>query len=263
MTLIDTEPPRTQPESRHRWPIIAAAAAAVVAIVVGGLLIATRSDDQIREIAANQPTTVAEPGALQILPPDETFGGATRGEWDARSVQRGFSITDVNPSTVRGCGLGQSGPVFFLPSHGRCVVAEGTAIFVSGLGVVCSTVEGPVEGTRFFGRSEEELRVCTARELDESTDGNQQYRVNGQEVADLDTYRTTSPLFTVTLPENNIFGVEPGVAQAVSEAYSFIIAPPPPGEYQITFSTLTSGEPEGTVNVIVEAPQVIEQPTTT
>ena len=105
--------------------------------------------------------------------------------------------------------------------------------------------------------------TCTARELDESTDGNQQYRVNGQEVADLDTYRIASPLFTVTLPENNIFGVEPGVAQAVSESYSFIIAPPPPGEYQITFSTLASGEPEGTVNVIVEAPRVIEQPTTT
>ena len=110
-----------------------------------------------------------------------------------------------------------------------CVVPEGTAIFVSALGVVCSTVEGPVEGTRFFGQSEDELRACTARELDESTDGNQQYRVNGQEVADLDTYRTASPLFTVTLPENNIFGVEPGVAQAVSESYSFIIAPPSPG----------------------------------
>jgi hypothetical protein len=98
--------------------------------------------------------------------------------------------------------------------------------------------------------------------LDESTDGYQQDRVNGQEVADLDTYRIASPLFTFTLPENNIFGVEPGVAQAVSESYSFIIAPPPPGEYQITFSTLASGTPEGTVNVIVEAPRVIEQPTT-
>ena len=128
--------------------------------------------------------------------------------------------------------------------------------------MVCSTVEGPVEGTRFFGQSEDDLRACTARELDESTDGNQQYRVNGQEVADLDSYRTASPLFTVTLPENNIFGVEPGVAQAVSEAYSFIIAPPPPGEYEISFSTLASGESEGTVNVIVEAPRVIEQPTT-
>ena len=264
VTLIDTEPTPTQTEGRHRWLIISTAAAAAVAIVVGGLVIATRSDDSIREIAANQPTTVAQTGAVEILSPDETWGGATRGEWDARGVQRGLSMPeDISPNSALGCGLGQSGPVFFLPSHGRCVVPEGTAIFVSALGVVCSTVEGPVEGTRFFGQSEDELRDCTARELDESTDGNQQYRVNGQEVADLDSYRTASPLFTVNLPENNIFGVEPGVAQAVSESYSFIIAPPPPGEYQITFSTVASGEPEGTVNVIVEAPQVIEQPTTT
>ena len=79
----------------------------------------------------------------------------------------------------------------------------------------------------------------------QSTDGYQQVRVNGQEVADLDSYRIASPLFTITLPENNILGVEPGVAQAVSEAYSFIIAPPPPGEYEINFSTLASGQPEG------------------
>ena len=130
MTLIDTEPTPTQPEGRHRWPIISTAAAAVVAIVVGGLVIATRSDDSIREIAANQPTTVAQPGALEILPPDETFGGATRGEWDARGVQRGFSMPeDISPNSALGCGLGQSGPVFFLPSHGRCVVPEGTAMF--------------------------------------------------------------------------------------------------------------------------------------
>ena len=66
----------------------------------------------------------------------------------------------------------------------------------------------------------------------------------------------------MTLPENNVLGVEPGVAQAVSEAYSFIIAPPPPGEYKIAFSTLASGQSEGAVRVIVEAPQVIEQTTT-
>ena len=63
--------------------------------------------------------------------------------------------------------------------------------------------------------------------------------VNGQDVADLDAYRTGSPLFTLTFPEDNLFGVEPGVAQAVSEAYSFIIAPPPPGEYEIVVSTIS------------------------
>ena len=48
---------------------------------------------------------------------------------------------DVNPSfdlTGERCGYGQSGPVFFLPGNTgeealdfRCVVAEGTALYVS------------------------------------------------------------------------------------------------------------------------------------
>ena len=136
------------------------------------------------------------------------------------------------------------GPVFFLPGNfGReavertCVVAEGTAIYVTPANVECSTVEPPP----FFGRTEDELRVCATTGLDEATDF--QARVNGQDVADLETYRTSSPLFTLTFPENNVFGVEPGVAQAVSEAYSFIIAPPPPGDTRSLFRRCTTASP--------------------
>jgi len=90
--------------------------------------------------------------------------------------------------------------------------------------------------------------------------------VNGQDVANLDAYRTASPLFTITYPQDNVFDVEPGVAHAVSEGYSFIIAPPPPGEYEIAWTARYPQEaatrPMSTVTVVVEAPQVIEPPTT-
>ena len=195
----------------------------------------------------------------------------TRGEWDARWWQWAVSMPeDINPSfdpTGERCGYGQSGPVFFLPAsfggealERTCVVAEGTAIYVDAASTECSTVEPPP----FFGRTEDELRACASATLDQATD--YQASVNGQDVADLDTYRTGSPLFTLTFPENNIFGVEPGVAQAVSETYSFIIAPPPPGEYEIVVSTMYVGDPQlysMTVNLIVQAPQVIEAPPTT
>jgi hypothetical protein len=59
VTLIDPEPTPTQPEGRHRWPIIAVAAAAVVVIGVGGVVIATRNDDPSGDVPAAQPTTVA------------------------------------------------------------------------------------------------------------------------------------------------------------------------------------------------------------
>jgi hypothetical protein len=147
---------------------------------------------------------------------------------------------DINPNydtTGERCGYGQSGPVFFMP-----------------------TVEPPP----VFGRTEEELRTCAGAALDEATD--YQASVNGEDVADLDAYRTASPLFTMTFPADNIFGVEPGVAQSVSETYSLLIAPPPPGEYEIVVSTMYIDDPQvytGTVNLIVESPQVIEAPPTT
>jgi hypothetical protein len=152
--------------------------------------------------------------------------------------------------------------VFFLPGNVvgeesaeiTCVVAAGTAIYVNVGGPECSTVEAPP----YFGRTEDELRACANANLDEVTEV--QARINGQQVADLDAYRTESPLFTLTFAEDNIFGVEAGVAQSVSASYSVIIAPPPPGEYEIATSIRFDGSPQfaTTATVIVEAPQVIE-----
>src|SRR4051812_2601800 len=121
-------------------------------------------------VADSSAATSPEAAALEILPPDAEFGGATRGEWEARSVQWGMSMpADANSQldAPTRCGLGQSGPVFFLQfgvSGFTCVVAEGTAIYVSALASLCSTVEG-FEAGRFFGRTEEELRACTAKQL--------------------------------------------------------------------------------------------------
>src|SRR6266508_3967483 len=224
-------------------------AAVVSASVLAGLAVAesggaATSDTVTETSVAATPVTVPETSvaatvdtgvattpdmvALEILPPEEPWAGLTRGEWDARFWQWLLSMPeDVNPmfeATGERCGYGQHGPVFFLPGPFeagppyRCVIAEGTAIYVPVAGAECSTVEPP------FGRTEEELRACATAALDEVTD--YQARVNGADVVELDAYRIGSPLFTVNFPETNFFGVEPGVAQAVSECYSFIIAPP-------------------------------------
>ena len=132
------------------------------------------------------------------------------------------------------------------------------------IGAECSTVEPPP----FFGRTEDELRACATAALDELIVELPDLTINGQDVdvGDLEAYRTSSPLFTLTFPENNFFGVEPGVAQSVSEGYGFIIAPPPPGEYEMGISVAVPGESEpfvSTITVVVEAPQVIEAPPST
>jgi hypothetical protein len=227
----------------------------------------TTDDATTSETASD---TTPETAAVEILPPDEPWGGMSRGEWDAQWWQRAATMpADISPytdTTGERCGYQQSGPVFILPGNfaggiveRTCVVAEGTAIYVLVAGTTCSTVEPPP----YFGSTEDELRACASAGTDEITDF--EARVNGHEVADPDAYRTTSPMFTITFPENNIVGIDPGVGQVVSEAISFIIAPPPPGEYEIDVSVTLPGNPEPvgvTTTVIVEAPQVIEPPTT-
>ena len=206
-------------------------------------------------------------GEVTILGPDESYAGVTRGEWTARWAQWALSFpAEINPNfdpTGAQCGYGQSGPVFFLPGDATgepvttptiCVVPEGMAIFVFVGGNSCTTVEPPP----FFGRNEEELRACAAAATDGVTD--LQASINGEEVPDLETYRTTSPLFSLVFPADNLYGVPEGVTLAVADDYGFIIAPPSPGEYEITTSALFEGEFTlgRTFRVIVEAPQVIE-----
>jgi hypothetical protein len=246
---------------RGRCLLLAAMIGAAGLGGAGSSVVATSDTTPDTSVAA-----MAEGAAVEILPPDELFAGLTRGEWDARQWQWLVSMpVDINPGDDTAgdrCGYGQSGPAFFVIGSGgggerTCIVAEGTAIYVVVATVECSTVESPP----FFGRTEEELRACTAADMDLVTDVSA--RVNGIDVANLDTYRTSSPLFTLTFPDNNIFGVESGVAHAVSEGYSFVIAPPTPGRYEIAWLARYPDDLlGGSATVIVEAPQVIEPPTT-
>ena len=74
VTLIDTEPAPTQPEGRHRWPIIAVAAAAVVAIVVGAVMLAAR-DDSEPPVPAD--TTVAPDVPDAATPPRRSLAASS------------------------------------------------------------------------------------------------------------------------------------------------------------------------------------------
>jgi hypothetical protein len=48
-------------------------------------------------------------------------------------------------------------------------------------------------------------------------------------------YRFQSPLFNLTYPENNIAGVAPQTAKAVSDGFWILLEPPSPGSHEIHF----------------------------
>ncbi len=208
-----------------------------------------------------------DPGGLTILEPDEEYGGASLGEWQARNWQWAVSLPEAtNPNfdpTGATCGYGQFGPVFFLPasyteeppSDLTCIVPAGTALLVPVGGSECSTVEPPP----FFGRDEAELAACAEAFTDTIT--SMEASIDGEPVTDLERYRAQSPLSTFWFPEDNFFGVPGGVAHFVADGYAFIIAPPPPGEYSITVSTQFEGDEAPlavTMTVVVQEPQIIE-----
>lgn len=207
------------------------------------------------------------PGGLTVYGPDEMVGGASLGEWNGRNWQWAVSMPpDSNPNfdpTGESCGYGQSGPVFFLPaSYGAevpesltCVVPLGVAIFVTIGGAECSTVEPPP----YFGRNEAELTACAIAMADAvvAMDAS----IDGVPVPNLEQYRAVSPAFTMLFPEDNFFGVPAGVALSVADGYSFIIAPPPPGEYEIAVSVMFEGDDAPyaiTQTVIVQEPTIGE-----
>jgi len=65
--------------------------------------------------------------------------------------------------------------------------------------------------------------------------------IYGQDLPNFLDHRTTSPLFTMNFPEDVILGGSSGLALSVADGYSFIIVPPPPGEYEIVISTTFDG----------------------
>ena len=142
-----------------------------------------------------------------------------------------------------------------LVSSVDCVVAEGKAIYVYVYGDFCASTVPPPQ----FGRNEEELRACVAALPPKPPQLGS--AVNGRQVADLDSYRATSPMFNVNDPPDDDSGNRSAVASLMVVAYSYIIAPPPPGVYVITVTNKNRGF-NYTINVSVEAPQIIEPPGT-
>jgi len=177
-----------------------------------------------------------------VFPPTAHAFGASLGEWQARWFTWFIEIpAATNPlfdETGALCGIDQSGPVWFLAPVAHpgvttraCTVPVGKGIFVLGLGNECSNIEPPP----FFGSTEAELRACAAEGLEASFgDATQAISVDGVDVADLSRYRTQTPLFSYTLPPDNVYRLPAGTAtRAVSDGTAVIVQPLPPGEHQI------------------------------
>jgi hypothetical protein len=184
----------------------------------------------------------ASPTKAHVFSPNAHPFGESLGEWQARWFKWFIEIpAPSNPlfdETGALCGINQSGPVWFTAPVAHpgtttraCTVPVGKGIFFIGLGNECSNVEPPP----FFGATEAELRACAAEGVEAFFgDATQSISVDGIEVANLDRYRTQTPLFSYTLPPDNIYGLPPATAtKAISDGTNVMVKPLPPGAHRV------------------------------
>jgi hypothetical protein len=161
--------------------------------------------------------------------------GITYGDWTAKWWQWALSIPqDVNPvgdPTGRYCGQNQNGPVWFLAgtfggsAERTCTIPEGKAVLFAPVNVECSYAEFPDL------KSETDLRECAKSGQDLVTELD--VTVDGVKLQGLKEFRVQSPLFNLTLPKNNVFGLPGASTEAVSDGNWVFLKPLPPGNHTI------------------------------
>jgi len=196
--------------------------------------------------------TMSGPGANNpgVLPPQSHPNGATYGEWAARWWQWAYKQpVDTNPlfdETGAKVANGQSGNVWFLAGVINVSgTAERTATIPTGKALFFPIVN--FEADNLAPPTNPPLDVAGLRALAKSViDGATDLaaEVDGRAVVNLPAYREQSPVFSITLPDNNLFqffgfNVPAGTYSLpdgfVDDGYYLMLAPLSAGPHTIHF----------------------------
>lgn len=191
-------------------------------------------------------TSPAQAGApvinTGIAPPNSTPYSQTYSEWAASWLQWALSIpADQSPlldTTGEFCHVGQSGPVFFLAGNfggttvRQCTVPEGKALFFPLLNFFW--VQTPFDPPYTI----EELRDIVGPPMDGAI---LTCEIDGRPIKNLSSYREESVVFTTTLPEGNLFGIDAGdYAPCLDNGYYLMLWPLKKGRHTIHFTGETA-----------------------
>jgi hypothetical protein len=172
--------------------------------------------------------------SLELFAPDSMPFGRTYAEWTAKWWQWALSISKTENPLIdqngKNCSNSQSGPVWFLAgtlngyAERTCIIPADRAILFPIINVEASVAEGD-------GSTEEELSACVMAEMDQITQ--MQAGISGISLDNLKHYRIQSPLFSVTLPANNVLGLSAQTTKMMSEGYWLFLKPLKPGNYHL------------------------------
>jgi hypothetical protein len=177
-----------------------------------------------------------------ILPSQSHVQGKSYGQWAAAWWEWAYSIpADQNPitdTTGEFSGVGQSGPVFFLAGNyggitvRECTVPAGKALLFPLLNQ--SWVQFPSDPPFSIA----ELRDIVAPFVDDPA---LECEIDGRPVQNLLDYREQSSVFSITVPEGNLLGLDPGTyAPCLDDGYYLMLAPLQSGRHTIHFTAQTA-----------------------
>jgi hypothetical protein len=194
-----------------------------------------------------------------IIPPEAHFHGLTYGEWLAGVNQWLLSVPAADNPILDGnedkIAFGQPKHVWFLANAAPVVnrhftIPAGTALYATILNVEFDNSLCVDPDTNF---TVAELRAAAKSAADSFTDI--EVQLDGIPIEDIAAYRSTSPVFTATLPANNIlqfFGcadVLPGTyGPLVADGYALLLVPPSVGEHTIHISGVIVVDPSDPSN---------------
>jgi hypothetical protein len=200
------------------------------------------SSDQAPPTAPDLKNAAAPSANARIVPPVASPGGKSYGEWAAEwwkwALGTPASVNPLLDPTGEHCGAGQPDHVWFLAGsfggsvNRQCAVPTGRPLFfpVVNAGFFAFLNDPPATRTEEFVRAQVaciEDAVITLVEID------------GTPVQNPKQYLEKSPLFTVVLPEDNIFGATPDVipeltlSPSADEGFYLYLTPRQPGEHTI------------------------------
>jgi hypothetical protein len=190
----------------------------------------------------------ASPGGPPVLPPVGTVYDNLSVSWWRYALDQPNPANPLLDPTGAGCGVGQTGPVFFLVgtaggghiTRDDCVVPLGTFVYFPL--VDAFDVHVPGDGLDTPELVWKDLHDTLGFRVDSLY-----ATVDGKPVANLvpttSPYRACAgpstgcaPAFSFDLPTDNLFGLRPGTYQpAVADGFYLLLPPLTPGPHTITF----------------------------
>ena len=188
-----------------------------------------------------------------VYPKDSAPFGVPYKDWISKWWQWNVGIpSSQHPRdnyTSEKCTVNQNGPVWFIPDiltgkeERTCTIPEGKAILVPLLTGECDTSESQ-------SQNDADLRQCS---MAGDEYGTISATLDGQKIENLDSYRTATDFFNISIVKENIFGSPPGTYRGVADGFFVFLKPLSVGNHELQVKTSVTNPTTPSYNFASEA----------